>query len=100
VLLTLVLRARNGASLMQAHRDHLYQQWLMRTGRSHGALAVRAWSITAAYAGVGLVTESLPTGWQGPMFVAGVVLCGGGWVAVRRRLDRSASPAKDATPTG
>jgi Fuc2NAc and GlcNAc transferase len=86
VLATLVIRARRGASLMEAHRDHLYQQWLIRTEKSHGALAVRAWGLTAAYATLGLLTETLPSGWQGPVFAGGAVTCVAGWILVRRRL--------------
>lgn len=86
VLLTLVIRARRGAALMEAHRDHLYQQWLIRTGKSHAALAVRAWALTAAYAALGLFAETLPPGWQGPLFAAGALACVVGWVGVRKRL--------------
>jgi UDP-N-acetylmuramyl pentapeptide phosphotransferase/UDP-N-acetylglucosamine-1-phosphate transferase len=88
VLLTLVVRAARGASLMQAHRDHLYQVWLTRTGRSHAALAARAWGLTAVYAGVGLAAEFAAPGWQGPLFIVGAGACVAGWVAARRRLTR------------
>jgi UDP-N-acetylmuramyl pentapeptide phosphotransferase/UDP-N-acetylglucosamine-1-phosphate transferase len=88
VLLTLAVRAARGASLMQAHRDHLYQVWLIRTGRSHAALATRAWGITAAYAALGLAAEFAPPGWQGPLFAAGAVVCCAAWVLARRGLAR------------
>ncbi|MHB8287456.1 MAG: glycosyltransferase family 4 protein, partial [Caulobacteraceae bacterium] len=41
VLLTLLVRARRGERLFEAHRDHLYQLWLKADpGRRHLALAV------------------------------------------------------------
>ena len=89
VLLTLAVRARRGQSLFEAHRDHLYQVWLSRTGRSHGALAVRAWAITAAYATAGLASEWAPAGLQPLLFAAGVALCALGWLVARRRLERA-----------
>ncbi len=36
VLLTLIDRARRGQGLADAHRDHLYRLWLIKTGRPHG----------------------------------------------------------------
>jgi UDP-N-acetylmuramyl pentapeptide phosphotransferase/UDP-N-acetylglucosamine-1-phosphate transferase len=89
VLLTLALRAKRGQSLLQAHRDHLYQVWLTRTGRSHAALAFRAWTITAVYAGAGLACEWASRDLQPLLFAAGVAVCAGGWVALRRRLERT-----------
>ncbi len=42
VLLTLLRRARGRRSLLQAHREHLYQRWLAAApGRTHAALALR-----------------------------------------------------------
>ena len=89
VLLTLASRARRGERLFQAHRDHLYQVWLTRTGKSHGALAVRAWAVTATYTLAGLASEAAPRGWQAPLFAVGVAVCAAGWLAERRRLMRT-----------
>lgn len=89
VLLTLAVRARKGRPLFQAHRDHLYQVWLTRTGRSHAALAVRAWAVTAAYAAAGFAAEWAPAGAQPLLFAAGVAVCAAGWVAARRKLERA-----------
>lgn len=88
VLLTLAVRAKRGQSLFQAHRDHLYQVWLTRTGGSHVALAFRAWAITAAYAAAGLASEWAPVGTQPLLFAGGVAVCAGAWVAIRRKLER------------
>lgn len=88
VLLTLALRARRGQSLFQAHRDHLYQVWLTRTGGTHAGLAFRAWAITAAYAGAGLAAEWAPEGVQPLLFGGGVAICAAAWVAARRTLER------------
>ena len=89
VLLTLAVRARRGQSLFQAHRDHLYQLWLTRTGASHAALALRAWAITAAYAAAGLAAQQAPTAIQPLLFAAGVAICGTAWAAARRKLERA-----------
>jgi UDP-N-acetylmuramyl pentapeptide phosphotransferase/UDP-N-acetylglucosamine-1-phosphate transferase len=48
-LLTLVLRAKRGESLLKAHRDHAYQS-LLRAGWSHCEVAVLWWGLTAACA--------------------------------------------------
>ena len=49
VLLTLLSRAIRGRPLLSAHREHLYQRWLLQSGRSHGALAWRAALIMTAF---------------------------------------------------
>jgi UDP-N-acetylmuramyl pentapeptide phosphotransferase/UDP-N-acetylglucosamine-1-phosphate transferase len=57
VLLTLIVRARRGGRLFEAHKEHLYQLWLQATGRPHLALALRIWILTAITAATGLVLE-------------------------------------------
>lgn len=67
VVFTLVRRARGGEPLMQAHRDHVYQRLLRRSGLSHSvvALLVAGGSalLTAAWIGpwpfAALVTAAL-----------------------------------------
>ena len=88
VLLTLATRAKRGRSLLQAHRDHLYQLWLTRTGGSHTALACRAWGITAVFAGAGLASERAPGALQPWLFALAVLIAALGWKLVRRRLER------------
>lgn len=87
VLLTLLVRARRGVSLFEAHREHLYQLWLQRTGRPHAALTVRVWGIVAAYALAGLASEAAPAGVRPILFAVGVALAASGWFAARRRLE-------------
>ena len=93
VLLTLGHRARRKQRLFEAHRDHLYQLWLRRTGGSHAALAVRAWAITAVYALAGLAADQMSQGRQPLLFLAGVAVAIGGWGLARRRLEQP-SPAQ------
>lgn len=91
VLLTLLVRARRGQSLYQAHRDHLYQLWLRATGRSHSALALRVWAVVAIYALAAVCCEAAPEGWRFPLYLAGVALAAAGWRVARRRLERDAA---------
>ncbi len=87
VLLTLLLRARRGQSLLQAHRDHLYQLWLFKTGKPHGALAWRMAAIMAAYVGYALAVQHAPAGWRPGLFALGLGVCVAGWAGLRRRLE-------------
>ncbi|MBQ1540836.1 hypothetical protein C5708_03420 [Caulobacter sp. CCUG 60055] len=86
VLLTLLDRARARLSLFQAHRGHVYQRWLDRGGRTHGALAWRAWLVMAAFTLAALAMEAAPRGWRPVIFAAGVATAAAGWAALRRRL--------------
>ena len=88
VLLTLLYRAKHKRSLLQAHRDHLYQLWLTRTGGSHAALAWRAWGITAAFALAGLAAERAAAALQPWLFAVAVLVAVLGWKLARRRLER------------
>ena len=90
VLLTLLVRARRGERLLDAHRDHLYQLWLRKTGGSHAALSLRVWTITALFAAGALASQAAPAGLRPLLFAAGVALCSAGWVVVRRRLEQIA----------
>jgi UDP-GlcNAc:undecaprenyl-phosphate/decaprenyl-phosphate GlcNAc-1-phosphate transferase len=87
VLLTLLWRARRGRNLLEAHRDHLYQLWLRRTGRSHAALAARVAMVMAAYAVYALLVQRAPPALQPALFVAGLAVCVAGWTLTRRRLE-------------
>ena len=87
VLLTLLVRARRGSSLLQAHRDHLYQLWLSATGRPHGALAWRVATIMAASGGWALLAQHAPPGLRLGMLVTAVGVCVLGWGVWRRRLE-------------
>ena len=90
VLLTLAVRARRGQSLYEAHRDHLYQLWLRRTGKPHAALSFRVWAIMAAYAAWALVSEAAPEGGRPLLFALGVAVAAVLWRMARRRLEAPA----------
>jgi hypothetical protein len=92
VVLTLAVRARRRARLTQAHREHLYQLWLQATGRSHGALAVRVWALTAACTAAGLALERYAPAWSAAGLAAAVVGMSVGWVRMRGRLGGGSSP--------
>ena len=98
VLLTLWVRARRGQSLLQAHRDHLYQLWLQATGRPHTALAWRVAAIMAAYGGYALLLQRLPAIWRPPLFVVALAVCVAGWTGWRRALERR-SPSPPPSPS-
>jgi UDP-GlcNAc:undecaprenyl-phosphate GlcNAc-1-phosphate transferase len=89
VLLTLAVRARRGQSLLQAHRDHLYQLWLRQDPQpSHVALAWRVIVIMAAYGGFGLFMLACSPRVQPEMFAAAVAVSALCWGLLRRRLER------------
>ena len=87
VLLTLAVRARRGESLFEAHRDHLYQLWLRKTGKPHAALTLRVWAIMAAYAAFALASEAAPEGLRPALFALGVAVAAVLWRMARRRLE-------------
>jgi UDP-N-acetylmuramyl pentapeptide phosphotransferase/UDP-N-acetylglucosamine-1-phosphate transferase len=93
VLLTLTVRARRGESLWEAHRDHLYQLWLHKTGKPHVALTLRVWAIMAAYCAYGLACEAAPEGLRPPLFALGVAVAAVLWRQARRGLEAEPAPA-------
>jgi Fuc2NAc and GlcNAc transferase len=95
VFMTLLARARRGAPLLSAHRDHLFQRWLIVGGRTHAGLSVRIWLLTG---GLTLVAGGLafaPFAWRSVIFG----LCLGTAVGIWRSLDlRTRNPG--VTPNG
>jgi Fuc2NAc and GlcNAc transferase len=92
VLLTLAVRARRGQSLLQAHRDHLYQLWLRQHAKpSHVALAWRVMVIMALYGGLGLAMLACSPRVQPEVFAAAVAFSALSWGVLRRRLERPGS---------
>ena len=83
VFMTLLARARRRAPLLSAHREHLFQRWLIAEGATHAALSLRVWGLTAlaAMAAAGLVL--LPVGLRCGVFA----LCLAGAVVTWRRID-------------
>ncbi len=88
VLLTLLLRARRGRSLLDAHRDHLYQLWLQRTGKPHSALAWRMALIMLTFAAYALAVQQTPSGLRPVLFCVALAVCVLGWAGWRARLER------------
>ena len=88
VLLTLLLRARRRQSLLDAHRDHLYQLWLQRTGKPHSALAWRVAAIMLAFAAYALAVRQAPAGLRPVLFCVALAACVLGWAGWRARLER------------
>ena len=88
VLLTLLIRARRGQSLLDAHRDHLYQLWLQKTGKPHAALAWRVAVIMSASGGYALAVQRAPAGLRPALFCGALAVCVLGWTGLRARLER------------
>ena len=88
VFVTLVVRARRGSPLLDAHREHIYQRWALARGERDGMVAIRVWSITAFYSVVALgVSRYAPTlAW--PALILGLAASITGWVLIDRRLRR------------
>jgi UDP-GlcNAc:undecaprenyl-phosphate GlcNAc-1-phosphate transferase len=90
VLLTLAVRARRGQSLLQAHRDHLYQLWLRKDPPPrHIALAWRVMAIMVVYSGFGLVMLARSPRVQPELFAVAVAFSALSWGWLRRRLETS-----------
>ena len=86
VFLTLLSRARRKQGLLTAHRDHLFQRWLLSDPkRTHAGLSVRFWILTAAFAGLGVIAETTQQGSQAGLLALSILIC----VLLWRRLDRS-----------
>ena len=86
VFLTLIVRARRGSRLFDAHREHLYQRWFLARGESHGAVAARVWGVTGLYSILALVASQHAPALAWPALIAGVVASVGGWLLIGRRL--------------
>lgn len=86
VFLTLLSRARRKQGLLTAHRDHLFQRWLLfDPKRTHAGLSVRFWILTAAFAGLGVIAETTQQGFQAGLLALSILIC----VLLWRRWDRS-----------
>ena len=85
VFLTLLARARRGARLLDAHREHLFQRWLLAKGATHGALSLRIWGLTVLSSGLAFGIEAAPVWSRSLLFATGLAASVLGW----RRIDRS-----------
>lgn len=94
VLLTLAWRLRRGRSLLEAHKDHVYQLRL-QAGEPHAHVAHDVWLRTGVWAGVGAVLAALigdATSFAPVMVLAlavAVIVETGVWVITRRDLERA-----------
>lgn len=88
VLLTLLRRARSGQRIFDAHREHLYQRWLVAGERTPGALAWRFWALTAACAAVGFTVNHINPDWSLPVLIGLIAAMSAGWYALGARVDR------------
>lgn len=95
VLLTLLRRARAKQPLTQAHREHLYQRWLIVLERSPGALAWRVWALAAICSAIGFAVNSLNADWSLPVLTALIAALSAGWYGLSSRLDRLAARSSD-----
>ena len=84
VVLTVVWRARNGQSVMSAHRDHAYQLFL-RAGWKHIPVAVLWWVFSWICA---LVAVNVPDGLAIVAFFGLTIVGSGLWVLQRLTLGR------------
>lgn len=96
VVLTLVVRARRRQNLLQPHKEHLYQLWLQHRDPSHGRLALRVWALCALSSAVGVFARfygnAVGVDLRFPALAAVVVVLCIGWVALRGKLLRTATP--------
>jgi UDP-N-acetylmuramyl pentapeptide phosphotransferase/UDP-N-acetylglucosamine-1-phosphate transferase len=86
IFLTLLSRARRKQGLLIAHRDHLFQRWLLADPRrTHADLSIRFWLLTAAFAGLGVIAETTQPGSQAGLLALSTLIC----ILLWRRWDRS-----------
>jgi len=86
VFLTLLSRARRRESLLKAHREHLFQRWLLATGKSHGALSLRFWGLMLAASAVALWLNNAPIGLRSVAFVGALAVAIAVWFAINRKI--------------
>lgn len=92
VVLTLILRLRQKKDLFKPHKDHLYQQWLMKKDPSHLRLSLIVWALCGASSLVG-VSARLIDHYNGSdirfaLLVCVLILYSAGWLLIRRHLSR------------
>lgn len=95
VVMTLILRTRQRKNLFQAHKDHLYQQWLIKIDPSHFKLSMIIWGLCAVSSAVGVSAKLVDHFYQTDIrfyaLVGVFALYTTGWAWLRQRL--SAKPA-------
>lgn len=86
VFLTLLSRARRRESLLKAHREHLFQRWLLATGKSHGALSLRFWGLMLGASAVALWLNNAPIGLRSVAFIGALAVAIAVWFAINRKI--------------
>lgn len=87
VLWTLAARARRGAPLLQAHREHLYQLYLARTGMPHAAVSLIVWGLAFLSGLIGVLVQAFAPDASLGVLVALTVLLSYGWLRGRKALN-------------
>ena len=95
VFMTLLARARRRAPLLSAHREHLFQRWLVAEGATHAALSLRIWGLTLLAATAAASLMRVPVGLRSAVFA----LCLAAAVMTWRRLDARAR-RREVRPNG
>jgi len=96
VVLTLILRLRQGKDIFRPHKDHLYQQWLMKKNPSHLHLALIVWGLCgfSSLAGIAarLLDHNNGSDIRFATLVGIIALYSLGWLMARNRLSRLPYP--------
>jgi UDP-N-acetylmuramyl pentapeptide phosphotransferase/UDP-N-acetylglucosamine-1-phosphate transferase len=84
VFLTLLARARRRVPLLSAHREHLFQRWLVARSATHAALSWRVWGMMIAAGALAAGLGGFPVGARAAVFAVALGLS----VLLWRRIDR------------
>lgn len=91
VVLTLIWRARRKRNLLQAHKEHLYQQWLIHRDPSHARLALKMWGLCALSCAIGtgarLIGVATGIELRFAALCVVVALLSFGWFRLRKALE-------------
>jgi UDP-GlcNAc:undecaprenyl-phosphate/decaprenyl-phosphate GlcNAc-1-phosphate transferase len=90
VVMTLGLRTLQKKNLFEAHKDHLYQQWLLHKDPSHLKLSLRVWGLVALSSGIGIgarmIDETYNTDIRFIALLLIIIIYSVGWVWLRRTI--------------
>ena len=86
VILTVIRRARGKQNLLTAHRDHLFQRWLVARGASHARLSLRYWRMMMLTGAAAALLCAAPVSVRALIFAGAAALSVGVWVWIDRRL--------------
>ena len=89
VFLTLLSRARRGLGLLDAHREHLFQRWLLAKSRSHVQVALRTWRMMMLAGTAGLIMLTTPVRFHALLFAVALACSIASWMWTDRQVKRS-----------